>query len=97
MSGRWIDVEEAAQEAASLTRMAIVGVDRWELAVLFEVRTDQGSPGSLLVVGDRNAQITGAEARVGRFRNPQQEDALLRALADELQRLSTRPRLGDDR
>lgn len=77
--------------------MAVVGVDRWELAVLFDLRTDRGTPGSLLVVGDRERGISMAESRIGRFRNPDDEDAILRALQRQLARLAKQPRLGEER
>lgn len=99
LRGRLIDLETAVRSAADANGMAIIAIDRWTLAVIFELRTERGQPAELLVVGDQNGENGGhdvverAEARIGRFGSPAREAEFLESLRDELADMAQLPHI----
>ncbi len=96
--GRWIDLEGAVDLAATDAGMAVVGIDRWELGIMFQLQTQRDQSGSLLVVGrrldiwDEGVGIlkpTHAEARIGRLGDPQGEERMLQMLYWHLNQLKS--------
>lgn len=95
--GRWVDLDGAVSAAASEAGMAVLGSDRWELAVIYSLRTDTDQEGSLLVTGSAAVGVTGAEVRIGRFSDVQREGGFLEALRRELERMKTIERFPEAR
>ncbi len=102
LEGDWVDLEAAVATAASDAGLAVVGVDRWRTMVMFELVTDGGQAGELVVMGiragdeDEGEDVEGiarGEARIGRFRDGNREGLLLSSLRDELVRLRGRQHL----
>lgn len=93
--GRWVDLEGAVSAAASSAGIAVVGSDRWELAVIYSLRTDTDQEGSLLVTGSAATGVTGAEVRIGRFSDAAREAGFLDALRRELERMKSIERFPD--
>lgn len=53
MQGDWIDLDGAVSSAASATGLAVISTDRWQALVRYEMVTDGGQRGELIVVGKR--------------------------------------------
>jgi len=56
MQGDWIDLDGAVSSAASETGLAVISTDRWQVLVRYEMVTDGGQRGELMVVGRRQGE-----------------------------------------
>lgn len=89
LRGRWIDLEDAVPRAGVTKKsvdLAVVGVDRWRYATLFDLRSLAAEPARLIVIGDRESaggpQL--AYLRIGLFGNPELERRILARLQEQL-------------
>lgn len=98
LSGRWIDLESAvARAGASKERvdLAVVSVDRWRYATIFELRTLAAEEAKLIVIGDRESASgpRAAYVQIGLFGDPAEEKAFLNRLRTRLAELGREERL----
>lgn len=98
VSGRWVDLEAAVAVAPKSTRdvaLAVVNVDRWRYATIFEIRSLSAAEGRLIVIGDRQSTSgpRAAYVRFGLFGDPVEEKAFLNRLRANLAELGREQRL----
>lgn len=103
LSGRWIDLDDAIN-AARVTKKtiegAVISIDRWRFATIYELRTLDDKPATLVVIGDvqSDAGPRLAMMRIGHFDDHgADETAFLKRLRTELAKLARSKRWSGSR